>query len=280
MYHYVSILTKEMDESLSIILKEEKDLLKSNRRSANIVENTLEKLKLFIYNYQFENEFDEVKFFKEIKPSIYSKLIYYRKIFNIETNRPKGGKSVQQDYLQKELDRINDFFENNREFYHYYRSGNIYMDKYFFLRGKPDIELNIDIFSFERDSKFTTSCDSHIARILANDLLESYIINELEKLAYKNSISVSSELPKAKLTWTGSKVELIELIYALDTINCFNYGKVSLKKITSYVEDVFNIDLGANISKAYSDLRIRQNRTSFLDKVKDALNKRMDNADG
>ena len=46
----------------------------------------------------------------------------------------------------------------------------------------------------------------------------------------------SPRKPNVKLTWTGSKVALIELIYALHTEGVFNNGAADLKNIAEYFE--------------------------------------------
>jgi len=50
----------------------------------------LSKLRAFILNYTFKNEEEEILFFKDIKPKIFSKLIYHVKINNIEGKKPLG----------------------------------------------------------------------------------------------------------------------------------------------------------------------------------------------
>ena len=151
------------------------------------------------------------------------------------------------------------------------------MDELFFLRSsKPEFHLHLETFHFERDMTFSTNCDYKVSKILANGLIESYINNELNKLECQQEIKA---INRTKLTWTAPKSELIELIYAKVSASCFNYGNATLKQITEYFEDVFNVDLGANISRVFSDMRIRQNRTVSLDRLKDTLNKRMDEKD-
>ena len=95
-------------------------------------EEMLMQLKAFISDYVFENEEEEIHFFKEIKPRLFSRLIYYQKVYQIETMRPNGSKSVQVKYFEKELDRLTDFFEQNLDFCSYFRSGSTHLDRFFF----------------------------------------------------------------------------------------------------------------------------------------------------
>lgn len=243
-----------------------------------LLEDIFRKLKTFVVEeYEFKNEAEEIMFFKEYKPKFFSNLIFYRKVNNLEMNRPTGGRKVQQEYFRKELEHINDYFNKNKDFYHYYRSGNTFMDETFFLRGRnPEILLYQETFYFERDPLFSTNCDFKVAKILANDMLESYIRKELEKLENKDYELVSLFQPKEKLTWTGSKVDLIELIYALMEAKVFNHGKATLKEVVCYFENVFNIELGTNPSRTFIELCIRKVQIAFLNKLQNLLTKRME----
>jgi hypothetical protein len=111
------------------------DILQIIAPIIRLKEEMFTQLKAFISSYDFQSEEEEIHFFKEIKPKLFSRLIYYQKVFQIETMRPNGSKSVQKNYLEKELDRLTDFFNQNLEFCTYYRSGNTHFDKFFFTRS-------------------------------------------------------------------------------------------------------------------------------------------------
>ena len=48
----------------------------------------------------------EIIFFKIIKPKLFSKLIYYRKVYNIEMMRPNGQDCVLKNYFINELNQL------------------------------------------------------------------------------------------------------------------------------------------------------------------------------
>lgn len=84
---------------------------------------------------------------------------------------------------------------------------------------------------------------------------------------------------KLKQNWTGSKVALIELLYALHTEGVFNNGASDLKDIAEYFENIFNIDLG-QYHRAFLEIRMRKSdQTKFLNSLKEKLVKRMENTD-
>ena len=234
---------------------------------------SLADLKDFVLKNDFKNMEEEIHFFKYQKPVIVSKLIYYNAIYKIETRRPYGNKRTKK-YFTKELKKLKRFFENNLDFYKYYRSNNSFVDEKFFVRGKHDIRLWLDTFYFEADHRFSTSHDYKVAKIIANDLIQVYLEDQLHNTAYRDK---STDLPK--LNWTGSKTAMIELIYALYSQGVFDNGNADIKVIAKTFERTFNLDLG-DFYHTFMELKSRKiNSTKFLDSLRDALIRKMDEQD-
>lgn len=84
---------------------------------------------------------------------------------------------------------------------------------------------------------------------------------------------VTNGFPVTKITWMGSKAELQEQVFSWDSAGSF--GKVPLTQLSDYIQNVFNIQLDRNLSRSLDDLKIRLSPTPFLDKLKDALLRRM-----
>lgn len=278
MTNFIFQLQQEVVVQLQALDKNENLLCKA-QRAIVLLESSFDRLKKFIASYVFKDDAEEIYFFKEVKPKFFCDLIYYQKVYNLEINRPTGGEKEQCKYLNDQLLHIKEFFDKNREFYRYYRAENSYMDKYFFLRRKPDIPLNNDSFYFERDPSFSTAYDFKVAKILAIDKLEAYVIKELNNLDKQFNKHEGSVKQPSQLIWTGGKIDLIELIYGEYCSKSINYGNISLKQLVSYHEAIFNIELMTTFSRAYYNMRVRQNQTSFIDKMRDSLRKRMDNDD-
>ena len=231
--------------------------------------HSLADLKDFVLKNDFKNTEEEIHFFKYQKPIIVSKLIYYNAVYKIETKKPYGEKQIKK-FLNKELNKLKKFFDSNIDFYKYYRSGNSFLDENFFIRGKHDIRLWLDTFYFEADHRFSTSHDYKVAKILANDLIQVYLEDQLNNKHYKKANS------KSPLSWTGSKTALTELIYALYAQGVFNNGNTDIKLIAKTFESTFNIDLG-DFYHTFMELKARKiNRTKFLDILCEALIKKMD----
>ena len=89
---------------------------------------------------------------------------------------------LKKEYLKKKLDVIQDFNDKILDFYRYYRSGATYLDAAYFVRGQPDTEQYLETFYYERDPQFSTNADFKVAKIMANDMLEVYLKNEIDKI--------------------------------------------------------------------------------------------------
>ena len=85
--------------------------------------------------------------------------------------------------------------------------------------------------------------------------------------------------PKVGIIWTGKKVALIELIYALFIDGAFNNGNADLNEIVKAFEIAFQIDLG-NFSRTFSEIKARKmNRIKYMEVLTDKLSAKMDESD-
>lgn len=272
-------ILSELNEQLNFINLEIDSQTIRCENAIDIILKTINNVKKIVGKSNFKTETEEILFFKEIKPQFTSKLIYYNMIYKIEMKKPNGGHRILKKYYNNELIKLKAFFDNELEFYKYYRSGSIYLDYKYFLRGKFDIKMSLDSYYFETDRNFSTSHDFKVAKILANDLIQLYLENQLIMIDNKDTSEKSQRKPNIKMTWTGSKVALIELMYALHTEGVFNNGASDLKDIAEYFEHIFDIDLG-QYRRAFLEIRARKNdKTKFITTLNEGLLKRMENSD-
>lgn len=264
-------LEKEIDNRLKAIEKSNLNVLKKSLEASLVLGDAFQRLRDFITNYTFKSEAEEIEFFKVIKPRLYHCLIYYRKVYNIEMNRPVGVES-QKAYLIDEIKAINRYNNKHSDFVRYYRSGMTHLDSLYYLRNRNDTALYLESFHYERDPKFSTNADFKVAKLLANELLSTYLKGELEALEYVKTAPINS-LPSVRLTWQDSKTDLTELIYLLDSKRSF--GNVPLSQLAAYIANVFNIQLDTNLSRTFCDMKLRNNPTPWIDKAKQALLQRM-----
>ncbi len=268
---YYKQAIENLEEEINKLLFEQSDLLGSYEKAIKLILAKISELKQHVLDIGFKDQQEEIYFFKHQKPALVSKLIYYNAVYKIETKKPYGEKQIKK-FLNKELSKLKKFFDNNIDFYKYYRSNNSFLDENFFMRGNHDIRLWLDTYYFEADHRFCTSHDYKVAKILANDMIQAYLEDQLNN-NHKKTFNNSS------LNWTGSKTALTELIYALYEQGVFNNGNADIKLIAKTFESAFNIDLG-DFYHTFMELKARKiNRTKFLDSLCEALIKKMDEQD-
>ena len=205
MFDFVGTLEKDVEKKLKKIECSDLNILKKSLEASLVLGDAFQRMRDFVATYTFKNEAEEIRFFKEIKPRLFYRLLYYRKVYNIEMNRPVGIES-QRAYLNDELAAINRYNNKRSDFIHYYRSGLTHLDSLYYLRGRVDTALYLESFHYERDPKFSTNADFKVAKLLANELLSVYLKGELEVLEYiKPHISDADSLPVVRLTWQDSK---------------------------------------------------------------------------
>ena len=272
MLRFTSHLKKDADTKIEQIECSEVSTMNKSLEACHILADAFNQLKTFILQYNFKDDEEEILFFKEIKPKLCFRLIYYRKIYNIEMNRPTGI-DKQREYLSEFLDDINKYNCKRLDFIRYYRSGSTHLDALYFLRGKTDIEQYLETFFYELDPKFTTIGDLKVSKISSNDMLSTYLTQEIELLNDNGMKTGTFNFPATKMTWKGTKAELQEQIFSWDSANVF--GDVPLTQLYDYIQNVFNIKLDRNLSRTLGDLKIRNAPTPFLDRLKDALLRRM-----
>lgn len=147
----------ELEHQLKLIPLETENSIQSAEQAIHKSVAALERLKSFFIKYKRLNKSGEIEFFRDIKPRFTSKLIYYNKIYTIETNKPLGSQKIIRKYYKSDLFKLKVFFEENRVFYRYYRTGNNCLDNKYFTREKYDIKLMLDSAYFQAGPHFTTS---------------------------------------------------------------------------------------------------------------------------
>lgn len=271
MNNFVEELEKKQQKILASIEAMDADNLKRALEASHLLGAGIYQLKEFTRNYNFETTEEEIIFFKHLKPRLCSHVIYYRKVYNFEMNRPVGDKEVQRKYICKELSNIQEYKALRLDFYRYYRDGSTHLDERYFTRFNTDMDMYLDTSFFERDPLFSTNCDDKVAKIFANDQFEVFLNTELEDIDAYSPRPGDAIYPKVGIKIKAHKTDIIELLYALHAIGSF--GAASFKSVVEFIQTVFNIDLG-NYTSTFCEMKIRNEPTPFLNRlIKDLLEK-------
>lgn len=248
------------------------DVLELSFKMIEFIQEKLKEIGKWLKKHLFTSVQEEIQFFKDLKPKIVSKLIFHQSILKIETKLPPTKKKKKKHY-EKELVNIYEFGMNNKEFYEYYRSKGSYKDEEYFVR-KQYKNLWDNCSHINSDSKLCTSHDFIFSTFIANEILEVYLEKKLEELNGK--CSLTNPAISSNLNWTASKVDLIELIYALQLSGAINGGNIDIKELAICFGKMLNMDIEDNLYRAYLDIKSRKTiQTKFLNTITENLNRKM-----
>ena len=248
-------------------------------KGINFCNKILSDLKEIIEKDDFESVAEEVYFFKEVKPTVMSYLIYFTEVRSCEIRKPKAGLNFQVRFYEKEVKKVNKFFYRNIDFSHYMELGHNYLDHQIFTRNYDDVFPLTPMVNYYQFPEFSTSHDMLWAKIKAMHRFLHYIRKSMEELRPGNSF-LGSERKHPVLLWTATKSALTELIYALYSDGAINHGTADVSAITTSFEDFFNIKLD-NVYKTYAELKARKgSKTKFLEELMLNLQQKMSREDG
>jgi len=269
-------ILEEITEQISSIDLEGCDIsIEEALHMVEFLQIRIHALKNKLHESGFKNEQEEICFFKEMKPQVLSKLLYFNKIYTIELKRPNGSNLIQKNYYEHELNSLTFFFNRNLDFYQYYRSNAMHLDDYYFRRGKPNIRLGVDSSLFINDTTFSTCYDYKVAKILSNEMLRIYLNKKLQQIDKLSEYSGNKQTNQ-KNKWTTTKVAAIELGYAIYAAKVIDNGNADIREIMTALQNVLGIDLG-DYYRTYIAIKSRKkDRTAFLKYLADCLEKRMD----
>lgn len=280
MQTYINNILYKIDSEIDDFDFYENNIIESSLKMVIRLKSIIEELRKMIVNYSFDYKDEEIIFFKEQKPDVLSKLLYFNKIFQIESKFPNGSDDVIANYLNNELDSLTYFFNRNLDFYQYYRSKSTVYDEHYFLRGKTDLRLNSDSSYYNSDPNFSTGYDFKVAKILAYEMLRIYLNKRLQNIGKDRDLEETrTKYAKSPMKFTGKKIALIELGYALANSGDINNGRVEIKEMMDFLGAIFNADLG-DYYRTYIAIKDRKkDRTVYLNKLIEMLEKKMDEDD-
>lgn len=258
-------LEATLKEKLDLLGQEEYDVIGRYYKSIVLIADALTELRSVVKGYDFKDTAEEISFFKYQKPALQSQYFYFQQLISLKMNEPPRVTGRLSTYYVSELENLQTLAKAEAEFIHYYLNESTHLDDRYFVRGY------IPAGNLTTDREFSTGYDERVSRALANRMLKDHIITLIE------SSKSSGDEAESSLTWTGSKADLIELIYGLETVGTINNGKADIKEIASRFESLFNINLG-NFYRQFMDIRLRKKeKTTFLNQIKERLEGRINN---
>ena len=126
-----------------------------------------------VRSFDFENEEDEIDFFRDTKPQFRSFIEYYV-ILSESLMFVPDHPATELIFWYEEQKRHDRFIAKNKTFIDYYEQGQTKKDKIFFLRKNYHLE-NPKIFNYDNDLDLSTGQDQVLGTYLAFKKYLEYI---------------------------------------------------------------------------------------------------------
>ena len=267
----------EFEREYEVLKNASDDVLTVSLEIIHYIEKKLKEIYKWLKKYVFLSVQEEIYFFKELKPRMVSKLLFYKELLKLEASLPPSKKKKKKHY-EELLTAIHQYVITNKEFYEYYRSRTSFRDEDLFVRHCYKDIIKYDCCLINFDSKLSTSHDFNVATIIANDMFTSYLENKLDELNGKCKFNITQI--DHKFNWTGTKVDLTEIVYGFQATGSINNGNFDLKEFAIFLGTMFNMEIDSNLYGNYSDIKSRKvSKTRFINTMSDKLKEKMDNED-
>jgi hypothetical protein len=176
MKEVVTTLLAELKKEINSI-PEKRNAIQWLEKATIIALTKHENLKEKTLKHTFKSEAEEIDFFKNQKPLLLAKVIEFEKLHKIEIRKVPGTQKELKKYYQKEIKKINRYFQKNNKNYQVIRSQKADTNKKYFLRNRA----NNTSFSSQMDAAFTTQLDFEVANFTAMKRIKNQLINKQKK---------------------------------------------------------------------------------------------------
>jgi hypothetical protein len=99
----IQAIIQRLDDDLIHLKNKKQDILLFSESATNSCWIALTEIRKIIIKNGFQNQEEEIDFFKHTKPKIYGINLYYLKLFQIESHRSKASKKYQVKHLNQIL---------------------------------------------------------------------------------------------------------------------------------------------------------------------------------
>ncbi len=264
-----------LEQELQTISDKDISPIEKAEQSMAACSDCLKRLKALVASHSFDQEDKEIRFFKQIKPRIVAKLLYFKHIRKMERKTRHLDQDCRLQYYRKKLSKIQRFQKRNEEFIEYYESNKTHKDSLLFKRCSLEETDISEPELLEYDNAFYSTHGYMAAKVIAKEDLAQYISIRIGEIS-RSAAHIFGAGDHVPFQWTDTQIAFAELSLALVNSGSINLGKVELNEFTDYLGKVFNIEI-ENIYLKYIDIKRRKgDRTKYMTHLKNNLNTKID----
>jgi hypothetical protein len=219
------------------------------------------------------NEATEIEFFRNVWPAFYAKLLLYICLAELEGRRGLTPADGWATIIVQEENRVTAFFRSNEAFWQYYRAGAQVTDQQFtraYSRGRIFEPLALVL-----DQDAATLASYQAAWCLAMHSYSEWLREEQARLS---GVSAADE----GYSWDPTDADYAEWLFGLQAVGAIRYKGQPAD--ISRLQKWGRLALGKEVANIYDRFKVLRNRKkerlAFTKKTGNALERRMDRAEG
>lgn len=179
------VFQKKIDDILQYLKKNDiNNTITNCQTKIEYLENEISPINNWLRNNDFDNDEEEIEFFKIHKSKLTSKLLFYKYLLDIQV-KMTSSKKKKHDYLQKVLEKYIQIPKGYNRILKYYRSKSTHRDQEYFLRKNNKSDINDQYQLVFIDERITTKMECPLAILLAREQIVYYLDTELDALESK-----------------------------------------------------------------------------------------------
>ena len=208
---------------------EGKETVATCREMVSYLKAKNRELKAYALARPFSGNEEEIRYFKYYKPALTGRLLYYYRVYQIESGCP-GCLRVAETYYRRAMERAERMMERYLPFYQYYHSGATYRDNYYFLRAKGELSPESGSFVLDEEAEFSTGYDILAARLISVEMLLVYLSRRIERAARGDG---AEAVPGKEHRWTDTKIAAIQLVYGIHAAGSVDNGNAEIGELAA-----------------------------------------------
>jgi hypothetical protein len=269
---------EKIKTELEETLRSEPDLGSSAggvKKAAALIDATFSSLRIEVVKNGFEDESEEIAFFKTYKPELLSLKIELIYRYNLKINEPVGTRETVIKYYESEIKNIQRFFRMNSFHYQYYKNNLTDMDSVYFVRNAGPLALPTDDIN-DVDPKFSTPMSLLFAKFKGYESVQQFSLQQIASLSDSNTATEQKDA-RESMRWTGDSINIVELAYGVWLTGQLNNGNASLNQIVKWLEVNLHVNIGV-VQRRFIEIerRKRLSPTKYIDQMRDTIRQKID----
>ena len=232
---------EKLEISIAANEKEENPLKRASLNLRSTKETIYELQNFLAYRDNEDRDVTiDIEYNRHLLPPLYAKVLLYSKCYEVENSKLHLADESRRAYLKQELEKIHQFFIDQKKFCQYYYTA----------RSECDAELftseNVQDYPILRDLSlpFCVNPGCMLAAcLLANEQYGDYLQRELGEVS--GSILLNTAIRDKDIKFNGTETDMVELILAANAAEVFQFkGKNATQEVLiQCAQDIFGLSL-------------------------------------